>query len=103
MGLFSSIFEWFSPIRRYTAGTTNSVNNVSMAIPVAIISPMLKRDKAPAPVAKIRGKTPNTISAIVIKMSKPDGGGRFYRFTLNKFIINLVGINQALLKRGIRR
>ena len=39
-----------------------------MAMPVAMTKPMLKRDTAPAPVAKIKGKTPSTIAAVVIKI-----------------------------------
>ena len=50
------------------AGTTNNVNNVPIASPVPITSPILKRLTAPAPVAVINGITPNTIAAVVIKM-----------------------------------
>jgi hypothetical protein len=49
--LSASNLEWFWPIRRYTAGTTNSVNKVPMAMPAAMTSPMLKRETAPAPLA----------------------------------------------------
>ena len=39
-----------------------------MAMPVAMTKPILNRETAPAPVANIKGKTPNTIAAVVIKM-----------------------------------
>jgi len=52
------------------AGTTNSVNSVPIASPLVITRPILKRETAPAPVARIKGITPKTIAAVVIRIGR---------------------------------
>jgi len=52
------------------AGTTNSANSVPIASPLAITRPILKRETAPAPVARIKGITPKTIAAVVIRIGR---------------------------------
>ena len=52
------------------AGTTNSANSVPIASPLVITRPILKRETAPAPVARIKGITPKTIAAVVIRIGR---------------------------------
>ena len=54
----------------YIAGTTNSVKTVPIEIPEAITRPMLNRLTAPAPEAVMRGITPRTIAAVVMRMGR---------------------------------
>src|SRR5262249_25454601 len=61
---------WSSAISIYTAGTTNRVNSVPMARPLAITRPILNRETAPAPVAAISGTTSSTIAAVVIRIGR---------------------------------
>ena len=51
-------------------GTTKRVNSVPIESPLAITRPMLKRDTAPAPLAVIKGTTPSTIAAVVIRIGR---------------------------------
>ena len=46
------------------------------ASPLAITSPMLKRETAPAPLATISGTTPSTMAAVVIRIGRNRIAGR---------------------------
>ena len=46
------------------------MNSVPIESPLAITSPMLNRETAPAPLATICGTTPSTIAAVVIRIGR---------------------------------
>ena len=77
----------------YTAGTTNSVNNVPIESPEAMTRPIWKRDTAPAPAAVISGTTPSTIAAVVIRIGRNRiAGGLFDRLALRAALgLQIVG------------